>query len=74
MKRPVVFRALCRVGKGVGLYFLDAMLAFRGQKTRSLINCDSTLIFNRKRSGTADFILTVKAFLTQPSSWILFQS
>lgn len=74
MKRLVVFPALCRVGKGVGLYFLDVMLAFRGQKTRSLINLDNTLIFNRKRSGNADFILVVEASLTQPSSLILFQS
>lgn len=30
-------------GGDAGLCFLDAMLAFGGQKTRSLINCDSKL-------------------------------
>lgn len=42
MKRLVVF-FLFFVEREVGLYFLDAMSAFRGQKTRSLINCDNKL-------------------------------
>lgn len=44
MKRVVVF--FCSSWSGereVGLYFLDAMSAFRGQKTRSLINRDNKL-------------------------------
>lgn len=55
-------------GGDAGLCFLDAMLAFRGQKTRSLINCDNKL-FNRKRSkrsGSADFMLVSKSLSLGP--------
>lgn len=41
MKRLVVFSVPCGVGRGVGLYFLDAIFAFGGRKTRSLINRDN---------------------------------
>lgn len=44
MKRLVVVSALDVRGEGVvGLCFLDALLALRGQKTTSLINQDNKL-------------------------------